>query len=405
MFGNLLQLSGISWALVLLTAWPGLGEEISTQKESPLAIAVNQVGFDLLYALELEKDEDNLVYSPLSVSACLSMLETGARGQTAAELSAATRFNGRRAELAAAWSQLLGELDSDQGDFTLRYAAQLWGATGYDYQPAMLQILREKYRAELFLLDFRSEPEQARREVRQWMQQQTGSQIKFDDAIPISPDTMLLVTSSLYFRDSWTHPFLPQLTREAAFGKTKGKEESAPKVSLMHQIARIRYAENSQCQLVELPYQGERVTFVVVLPKDVDVPQSEERKLSAADLSRLRSDAKEMSVELFLPRFQITEGSSLKQTLNRLGVRTAFSPEADFTPVAGKSNLYLQDIRHQAVIDLNESGTEVAAVTTAFISKSVREADAVFRADHPFLFFVIDDRTDAILLMGKFAKP
>lgn len=366
-------------------------------KPEPLAIAVNDVGFALLKAETSTEAPENVVFSPLSVAMSLGMLRTGASGKTADELFAAAKFSGDPAELAGAWSRLLAALDADDDRFTLRIGGRLWGAADLRYQPPFLQTLRENYRAELFLLDFAGDSEGAAKEVNAWLAEETSGRIELSEAAPLPTDTALLLTSSFYFRGVWSQPFLPQLTEQGRFGAA----DSAEKIPLMRQVARLRYAEDPQFQLVELPYRGERVTFAAVLPR----PESAGKLLGAEELVRLRQSAQESIVELTLPRFKTLSSGSLKRPLADLGVKSAFAPEADFTPIAGKSNMFLQDVRHQALIDLDESGTEAAAVTTAFVAKSVQEPEVSFRADRPFQYFLIDQPTQTILLMGRLVKP
>jgi serpin B len=292
----------------------------------------------------------------------------------------------------------------DKG-YELRIANRLWGQRGYGFLSSYLETTRENYGAELAQVDFDSQAEQVRREINAWVEEQTNDKIK--DLIPsgaLDSLTRLVLTNAVYFKGKWEHEFDKKATQDTPFTLSAGEKIDVP---LMFQKKRFRYGETGELQLLEMPYKGDDLSMLVLLPKKVDGLAAMEEKLSAESLAQWSSEMRRQEVRTYIPRFKLTEEFQLNSMLSALGMPSAFAPtKADFSGMNGKRDLYITAALHKAFVDVNEEGTEAAAATGIVIGvTSVRPEPKVFRADHPFVFFIRHNPTGSILFMGRVTNP
>jgi serpin B len=177
----------------------------------------------------------------------------------------------------------------------------------------------------------------------------------------------------------------------------------------MHHFDEVRYLENSEFQAVELPYKAGALSMVILLPRQVDGCGSLEMKLTPALLSRSLTQMRQQKVEIFLPRFKLESSFELNNTLTHMGMPDAFGVKADFSGMDGTKTLFISAVFHKAWGEVNEEGTEAAAATAVVLGRSMvmkpPPPPPVFRADHPFVFFIRDTRSGSILFLGRLAEP
>jgi len=290
----------------------------------------------------------------------------------------------------------------------LLVANALWIQTGLATLPAFLATVKNDYGAGLTPLDFRSTPEKARTTINTWVEQQTRDRIV--DLIAegaITPDTRVVLTNAIYFKGKWKYAFPEAATRNDTFTVSTGK--AIADVPLMSQERRFRYLDRDSFQALELPYDGDRQSMIVFLPKRADDLAEFERTLTPARLADWLAAMTMRDVYVTLPRFKIAAEFQLKDALSNLGMPLAFSRgKADFSGIAKGAPLWLSAVIHKAYVDVNEKGTEAAAATGAIIhltSRHVRPEPAVFRADHPFFFVIRDNGTGSLLFAGRLVNP
>lgn len=384
-----------------------LARQPTAERDAAAAAATssNQLGFDLLSVQAAQANgQANLAVSPLAVSWALGMTYSGAAGDTARQIASAGHFPTDETQTHARFASLSQALSpAAEGPYTFRHASRLWGATGHDYAPDFLATIRHQYSAELFLLDFQRDAAQATNEMNAWIAQQTANRInRLVTPELIDRNTQLLMTTAVYFRGTWLRPFSPDGTANEPFFLADGTTAQVP---MMRQIGAFRTIESEGARLLLLPYRGERLSMAVVLPPEKQSLREWQASLTVGFVEKMLASAEPKVVELALPRFEMTVACSLKDDLSRLGVVSLFGPEANLSRVTGKSNLYLQDITHQTFVKVDEAGTEAAAGTAVVAGKSVPVAEIQFRADRPFLFFVLDEPTGAILFLGHVMRP
>jgi serpin B len=372
----------------------------------PVVEAGNHFAFDLYE--RLRTNPGNLFFSPASISLALAMTYAGAAENTEAEMAKTlhlqmpkTQLNAEMRALLASWNSA----DKKQG-YRLDVANRLWGQERFHFLDDYLRVTREDYGAELARLDF-NQPEAARETINKWVEDKTQQKIK--NLIP-SPsavtDARLVLTNAVYFKGDWRDQFDKGRTQEEDFHIAATQDIKAP---LMHQQHRYRYAEAEGLQLLELPYGDGSLAMVVLLPEKVDGLPELERRLSAAGLEKWRAGAQSRDVIVSLPKFRTTAEFELGPVLKAMGMASPFDPStADFSRMDGKKDLFISAVLHKAFVDVNEEGTEAAAATGVVMRVMARrraDPPAVFRADHPFVFLIRDNRTGAILFLGRVVDP
>jgi serpin B len=289
-----------------------------------------------------------------------------------------------------------------QSKYRLSIANALWGQSGYPFLPEFLALNRDVYGAPLHLVDFAGATEEARRTINAWVEEQTEKKIK-DLLQPgvLNDDTRLVLTNAVYFNAAWERPFDKKETREEPFAVTP---DLKVKVPMMHQDGPFRYLANEDLQVLELPYKGTELSLLVLLPRKVDGLPEWEKRLTAATLKKWLAGLREGRVGVSLPRFECTSAIRLDQVLQDLGMPRAFRPGlADFSGMDGKKKLFIQAAVHKAFVTVNEVGTEAAGATAVVINDESKPPS--FRADHPFLFLIRDNRSGSVLFLGRLADP
>ena len=369
----------------------------------------NQFALDLYQQLRTE--EGNLFFSPSSISTALAMTYAGAAGETEAEMAKTLHFqmpkdqlhDGMRA-LQAFWTTP----DKKKG-IRLNLANRLWGQESYEFLPAFLQITRDNYGAELARLDF-AQTDDARQTINTWVEDQTEN--KITDLIPpgvLSPDTTLVLTNAVYFHGIWTNPFNKDRTKNEDFLLTATDKIKVP---MMHRSGAFRYGTGDDLQILELPYGDGSLSMVVLLPKEVDGLADLEAKLTIQNLQRWMTSVKhEDEVKVYLPTFKTTSQFQMADTLKAMGMELAFDANAaDFSGMTGGRDLFISAVIHKAFVDVNEEGTEAAAATGVVMMPTAAPIEEpkeppVFRADHPFVFMIRDNRNGAIMFLGRITNP
>jgi serpin B len=373
-----------------------------------VADSVNALAFDL-YG-RLSRQDGNLFFSPASISSALAMTYAGATGGTEKEMATVLHFAATglaRKPFHEAFGTLTSLLNSsnERGGYVLNTANRLWGQKSYSFRDDFLTLTREQYGAELQTVDF-AQSEAARREINRWVEKQTRDKIV--DLIPsgvLNQYTRLVLTNAIYFNGAWEHDFSKKATKDAPFYLSGGEKIET---KMMHQQNDFRYTAADGVQVVQLPYVGYEISMVVLLPAKRDGLPALEKKLSAENVNRWIGSLGKREVKLALPKFKLTSQFQLSSVLKSLGMTTAFSDQADFSRMSTGERLRISEVLHKAFVDVNEQGTEAAAATAVLIEATgapVPQEPVEFRADHPFVFLLRDNRTGAVLFLGRVVDP
>ena len=394
----------------------GLGELLQSQRPRETSPNVTEaelqelVNGNTAFALELYRAlrgrEGNLFLSPYSISLALAMAYAGARGETERQMAAVLHFELPQERLHPLINALDLELTgrAEAEGIRLNIANALWGQVGHPFLPEYLDLLAENYGAGLRLVDFQSTPEAGRLRINRWVSDQTEG--KIEDLLPpgsITPLTALVLANAIYFKGTWRYEFDPRLTHEGPFHLLDGTEVAVPLMG-MEEGARLNYAEGEGYQAVELPYAGEELSMVILLPELKRFGEFE-HSLDAARLTDILEGLHPRLVDLKMPKFSFESGFSLRETLAGMGMPAAFSSEADFSGMDGTRDLRIDLVEHKAFILVDERGTEAAAATAVTMERSIAAPPIEVRVDRPFIFLIRDRGTGAILFLGRVLNP
>lgn len=352
-----------------------------------------------LFHVLAAKEPGNIFFSPYSVSTALSMTASGARGDTAREME---RVLGPRPAAEAAAGP----------DAALDVANALWAEKTFPFSPEYIELVRKEFAAGLENVDFKKDPDGARAKINAWVEKKTHEKIKN----LLAPNTVqaltrLVLVNAVYFKAKWRSPFTEQPSYDEPFFAADGSKAD---VMTMHQMSHFDYFEAPDAQVLELPYKGDRLSMVVLLPKKNDGARALEKSLSPEKLDGWLRGLAPRKVFVALPKFRSEYSASLREALESLGMKEAFvAPadvpqpgQADFSGMTGRRDLFVGAVVHKAFVAVDEEGTEAAAATAvAMLAGSAPSQPTVFRADHPFVYLIRDRRTGTILFLGRLAKP
>jgi serpin B len=402
-----LLLSLLIPCLVLPPGAPGAEMKPLAAADRTAVTEGNNVFAVALYG-RLRNQGGNLFFSPESISTALAMAYAGARGSTASEMAKTLHFTLPPDKLHPAMGELLRDLNATHEGYQLNVANALWAQQGYTFLDAFLNLLKSDYGAGLNQVNFKGATEAARLTINHWAEQKTQDKIK-DLLQPgaLRPDTRLVLTNAIYFKGDWETPFDKAQTRNEDFHLSPAQTTTAP---LMHRDGRFSYFDGGTFQILEIPYKSKELSMIVFLPKDAGGLSALEQSLTNENLKQwLGRLAPVPKVIATMPKFRMTRQFELGSTLGAMGMPQAFSASADFAGMTGHRDFAISEVIHKAYVDVNEEGTEAAAATAvtmrALAMPAPHAPPPVFRADHPFVFMIRDNRSASILFMGRLADP
>ncbi|XP_038055915.1 serpin B8-like [Patiria miniata] len=392
---------------------------------------------------------NNIFFSPLSISTALAMTFMGARGETASQMSQVLHFNVLeesvlhqsfadlsalffradvpRGETASQMSQVPPANSSEESvprqlfahlmdpylraaiPCTLVTANRLFGPKGLDVLATFVDDSKKYYGASMETLDFIGDGEGSRQHINSWVEKQTANRIKdLLAAGSIDAMTCLVLVNTIYFKGDWAAKFRYQDTNFNGTFRTGGGYKN---VTMMHKTGKFNYARDDSVSssILELPYLKNEVSMFIVLPDQVDGLADVQKKLSQEKIdswvteARMRDSPKVM---VYLPRFNLEQDFVLKDVLRKMGMNDPFDvAKADFSGMTGDKDVFISKVIDKASLTVNEEGSEAAAATSWLVWMSCDFGPLQFMADHPFLFFIHDNKSGAVLFMGQLCQP
>jgi len=242
--------------------------------------------------------------------------------------------------------------------------------------------------------------ELSRKIINTWVEEQTNNKIK--DLIPqgmITPLTRLVLTNAIYFKGTWAIQFDPTDTKKQDFRVNSEKTVQADMMSLTEE--EFNYTETDDLQILELPYKGDELSMLILLPKE----NLNKIELTLENLEQWRSSLRERELNIYIPKFKFETKYFMSKDLKEMGMPTAFGEGADFSGMTGDKKLFISQVIHQAFVEVNEEGTEAAAATALTMVESAVTKPTLFKADHPFIFIIQQKETGNILFIGRVNDP
>lgn len=364
----------------------------------------NAFGLDL-YAKLRETEKGNVVFSPYSAHACLSMAAVGANGRTRDQMVKALHLPAEEDQQLAVGD--LGRFyNHPRKGFELSVANATWGQKDKRWHPEFLRAQKKRFGSEFREADFARDPERERNRINKWVEGRTRDRIKglLADGT-VTPDTTIVLVNAVYFKGKWATEFDPTSTRDRAFYCTDGATVQVP---MMHKDLTCGYAQREGLTIGSLPYRGGELSMVLLVPTAHDGLPALERSLTPETLADMLCELREhKDLPVVLPKFRVESQFALIGPLTKLGVTDAFGDGlADFSRMSEPAPGYISHVVQKAFVEVNEEGTEAVAATAAtfkFESGLVRPKALV--ADRPFLFLIRDTQRETILFMGRVEKP
>jgi serpin B len=376
----------------------------------------NTFAFDLYHAMSGE--DENMLFSPYSISVAMAMAWAGARNQTETQMADTLQFNFPQEKLHSLFNELdldlnnRNENDPENSDkyLKLNIVNEVWGQEDYPFLETYLDTLMLNYGAGIRLVDFMYNPEQARLDINDWVAEETENRI--GDLLnqgDVTIYTRLVLTNVIYFNASWGIPFNPDDTYDGIFHLEDGTS-----VTVRMMIPKAGSGENGETyaatqgpgyQAVELPYYGGDFSMVVIVP-DSGVFGAFEQDLDSSVIDEIIGNLEVQEVDLRMPKFEYESRIDLAGTLSAMGMPDAFIPYvADFSGMDGTLDLFIKKIIHQASITLDEAGTEAAAATAVIMSLTSITDPLEISIDRPFIYMIRDNLTGTILFLGRIKNP
>jgi serpin B len=348
-----------------------------------------------------QHQDKNQIISPVSIALALAMLENGANGQSQQELRQQLIENVASEEVLAIYSALQKQLEKDTPNAKLQIANAIFHDQKTNLKQDYQQSTQQCLEAEVDQVDFQNQPEQARQKINQFVSQKTNNKIQeLIKKGQVNEATRIVLANAIYLKAAWQQSFDKKQTKQQTFYR-QGHDTDKQQVQMMNAEGQYRHSSNDQLQVVELKHDQADTSMFVILPKQRDGLKQVERDLSGDKLRQLIQNLSTKQVQLQLPRFAVRSNTDLKQVLQKMGVNTVFSDNADLSRMTDE-RLKISQAVHEAYIKVDEDGTEAAAAT------SIHGATAVFQpqqeqfiADHPFLYTIVHNPTGAIVFIGR----
>ena len=377
---------------------PKLPAQSQSLKNIPQAH--NTFGFNSIKILAKEEGNKNIFISPSSIALALSMVYNGANGETKSAMQKTLQF--QNLDITTVNQESLGLINSLKNPdpkVELSVANSVWARNGIDFKKDFLNVVGSYFNAEISTLDFSSS--NAANTINAWVSKNTKGKIPTIVSSPIPESMLMYLISAVYFKGSWTTEFDKQLTEDRNFTTSDGVSQKHP---LMQQHGDLPYFETEDFQSVSLPYgKNKRLSMYVFLPKNLNnfIQTLDENKWND-----WMKQYKETEGTILLPRFKMEYEKGLIPLLTKLGMGVAFQDNADLTGIG--NNLKISEVKHKTYVDVNEEGTEAAAVTNIGVGvTSVMPVQKTFymEVNRPFFFVIRDNQTQEVLFMGTIQNP
>ncbi|XP_048008528.1 leukocyte elastase inhibitor-like isoform X1 [Megalobrama amblycephala] len=385
-----------------------------------LSAANTQFSLNLFKKISRVNASGNVFYSPVSISSALAMVSLGARGNTAAQMIQVMGFRNPHHsvdQIHSSFNQLMSELNNPGifKPYALSVANRLYGEQSYQFVEKFLNDTKRYYEARLEKVDFKTKSEAARVTINKWVEKKTQEKIK--DLLPprsVDGSTKLVLVNAIYFKGNWEKKFPKEATRDAQF--KMNKIQTKP-VKMMHQEEKfpLAFIPEMNSQVLELPYVGKSLSMLIILPNEMEDDTTGLQKLEkAVTYEKLMEWTKPSKmnlekVQVSLPKFKIeVTYDDMKSLLISMGMEDVFDPlKVNLSGMSSNNDLELSKVIHKAFVEVNEEGTEAAAATAivGVRTTSLPSPPKTFTADHPFLFFIRHNPSNAILFYGRLSSP
>lgn len=359
------------------------------------------------YSQASQNTSENIFFSPVSIFTAFAIAYEGAKGETADEMQQFFGFSIDKQERKNNFQSMLksfkdpGILGLSTPEYELQMANALWIANHFEPKQDYVETAKTYYESKVAKVDFVTN--QGVNTINEWVKTQTQNKIeKLFEENSTDELTALIITNAIYFKGEWIHKFTPEFTHQADFHINENETVKVQMMDLDKPI--LNYVENDLLQIIQLPYKGDKISMLVLLPKNIDGIQLLEENLNLENLNEWENNLEQNMVSVYLPKFSSDSKYDLKETLQQMGMQVPFDPnKANFSGISDDP-IYIDKAIHKSFVNVDEAGTEAAAAT-GITGRLTSGPPNTFRADHPFIFIIQDDSNGNILFMGKVVNP
>jgi len=397
-------------------AWPGIREGSRTNliaavvernPDPKLVSASTAFGLNLLREITKKQSDKNALVSPVSVALALDMTLNGAGGKTRVDMQKALGLTGQSLDaLNESNAALLALLRSQDPKVELSIANALWAKKSVQFKPDFLKRDQQSYEAKVESVDF-ADPGTLPR-INGWVNKETRGKIS-SILDRIDRNAILILMNAVYFKGTWTDPFRKARTQEGDFSLLSGQKRKLP---MMSKAGNFQYLRSGGFQAVSLPYGSQQVSMYIFLPDTTTGLSKLLRDLTPENWSAWMTKFSDAKGRLVLPRFKLQYDADLSEPLKAMGMRIAFEARAaDFHNMCKvPPPVYIAQVKHKTRMDVDEQGTEAAAVTAVTavaMAARVVAGPPPFEmvVDHPFVVAIRDNKTGALLFLASVAEP
>ncbi|XP_043246263.1 leukocyte elastase inhibitor-like [Amphibalanus amphitrite] len=382
-------------------------DEPSLRPREVVALQQTQFGLQMYSVLAKDDQSSNIFFSPLSIGTALAMVYAGSRGDTSQQMEEVLGFQGRRKTVLRGHRGLVRWIRRrhNSSDVTVKVTNRVYASPTLRLRARFAARMRRLFYAKLKQLDF-SRSEEAAAVVNANVNEDTAGRItELVDPGTLDSDTALLLVNAVYFKGAWLMEFDTSLTAEADFHALSGTRT----VQMMKakKYFPVGYSGSVDARVLKLPYKGEAISMLIVLPNEMDgihLLDAEIHKANMEDLIWSLDSSEEVEVQL--PRFKMEEKIDLKETLKKMGLTDLFDlNEANLSGIS-RQRICVSDVVHKAAIEVTEEGTTATAATAVgFSFRMLRPKPEPFIVDRPFFFVLRDEKTGASLFIGRVMEP
>lgn len=374
---------------------------ISAQSINKLVEGNSEFAIELYKNLSDSKNNENLFFSPYSISQAMAIAQLGASNKTAEEIASVMHFPIVQSALHADFKELSNKLKNSFDSIVLKSANSLWAQKGYSFKKEYIDGTKKFYNAPCNYLNYKKKG--ARKKavgiINEWTLENTNNQISdFLKNSDVNKETRLVIVNAIWFKGDWAAAFNKKRTKERLFKSPNGEQ----KTLFIQNEAKYWYYDDDMIQVLRLPYKGNKQSMLFFLPLNSKDLSKFETNFDVYYLKNILKDMNEVKIDVRIPKFENEYSINLTEVMKDLGIEQAFTDYADFSGMTEKNDLKVDKIIHKAKIEINEEGSEAAAATAVtMIRKTAVINPLIFNADHPFIYMVRDEVTGSILFLGR----
>lgn len=382
-------------------------ENIFSQYDKELSSSTNNFAFRL-YEKIIEKENSNIFFSPIGLSTAFAQVYFGSDNNTKSEIAVVFGFNDSLVAISDFYNNIF--LSDTKKPNVLQNANSIWVNDNFELKPTYSQMLEEYFDSKIISMNV-SESSECAEQINEWVKKTTESKIKeIVSEKDIDSLTVFILLNSLYFKDKWLNAFEKNNTVEDIFYLSRSE---TVKCQMMYTLGNFNYTQYQNYEALKIPYSSNKYSMLILLPKTIDGISEIEKNIDTLNVEKICNELKKCEVSLCLPKFKFEyDVPDLIALLKSLGIIEAFNiRKADFRGIikdSYKLHPFMSEVVQKTFIEVNEEGTEAAATTMikeSYFYRGVRQDPKIFRVDHPFLFFIVEESSNCILFMGKCTNP